>query len=368
MLNLVKTLCKTLLQHIPLLLLLVGLQLFLGEIAANALHPDAPPMRIGLYTEADTDLTTTYVSALREIPNLEMIVVDSLTEKDACFDKGAQGFLVIPKDFDRLLQNEAFEVVSLYLAPGITDASHLRDVLANEIFLMKSELLLQKTLTFLSPNIDIDAVEVLQVAEPNFSLAYNGPLYQKQASITPPAYGIPALFLLLAFLHASAFLIGKDMRHVALHQNKRYRYALILGMIVLSSAWLITVLLYALGMNLLYKIAVPLEVLCALAGLAVLMIAVGGLLCFWGKRHWAAWIFVPMLFLNMTLGGGLWGVGEQPSSFALLPVREVLLAASGKHTALFLWIPAILCYLCILIPVPEKLKRRILSIRNKSGV
>ncbi|MDR1961370.1 MAG: hypothetical protein LBQ16_03720 [Gracilibacteraceae bacterium] len=319
----------------PLFLLLIACQLTLGEISSVALNEKKPELKIALSAEGGGELAERYALALEQIPELTVIRAEGTADKEKIFAAHpVQGLAVIPPDFDERLTDGRAGGIVLYPAPGVSDVSLVAEFLAVEAVMLRAEILLQSQLRALGA-VPEDAGNFSAV-EPILTVAYDGPPAAAQPLAVPPAFGLPALFLLLAFLQAAQIAPGPDNRRILLHGRPALARACAASWLALWCAWGMLTVLYVLGLGLFYHIKAALPLSGALLFLALYAASLGGLLALTGKRAWAVWIFIPWFLLNMTLGGGLWNTPPaSPLLLPLLPLGAVAAAQAGEWTALW---------------------------------
>lgn len=341
MLTVFRLKCKELLRFIPALLILVLLQCVMGQMAAVALKDKNPEVYVGYHVEKQTRLSELYIGGLSEIEGINLIKAYSADDKSELFNtEKIHAFITIPASFDDSVTEGTRPAITLINAPGVTDFTLLKGSLTNRWLLLRTKALA----AFYFGNDDAlsESDYTEKPASPAVYFFYEGPLLQEHAFITPPAFGIPALFLLLAFLHSASFSAGRDNPRWRIRGRRALKAGTLISILAAFIFWACGVLLYALGMRAVYGVDVPLAVVLALLGLAAYAVSAGGLLAYCGVRRFAAWIFVPCLLLNMTIGGGLWNAAGAKILFpAFLPVSAVLSSGSGAFTgAAVLWAQA----------------------------
>jgi hypothetical protein len=235
------------------------------------------------------------------------------------------------------------------VAPGITNVSAITELLASAALELRIEMIYKGPIPDVSKNGSI------------LSLSYDGPILSQDLSFAPPAFGIPSLFLILAFLQAASSVFGSDMRRV----KQRGRAALVksasIGLLAQISFWLLLVALYASGLWALYGIKLDAPVFASLMGLALYAASLGGLTAFIGKRRYAVAIFIPWILLNMTLGGGLWN-SQSGFGSVILPVSAVL--EQSWSGAAKLWMQGISCFLIIALDIPKVARLALARVRK----
>ncbi|MDR1604865.1 MAG: hypothetical protein LBS10_08805 [Gracilibacteraceae bacterium] len=335
----------------PLFLLLIACQLLLGEMSSVALNSKKPDLAIALALESDGPLARRYALALEQIPDLRIIKTTPAADRAEIFAAhSVQGLAVITPQFDQQLESGGGGAVLLYPAPGVGDISLAREFLAAEAVMLRADILWQRQLGFLGA--EVSGAPAPASARPILTLVYEGPAAPAQPLSVPPAFGVPALFLLPAFLQAARMAPGPDDRRLLLRGRRALRRAGAAFAAALGTAWGLTVLLYILGLDFFYRIAVPPLLAAVLLFLAFYAAALGCLVAAAGARSRAVWIFIPWFLLNMTLGGGLWNLPlPSPLLLPLLPLGSVAAAQSGLWAWLWALVALtataiIICFAC----------------------
>ncbi|MDR1070170.1 MAG: hypothetical protein LBL37_05260 [Gracilibacteraceae bacterium] len=314
----------------PLFVLLMICQLVLGEVSSAALSEKKPELSIALAAESDGPLARRYIRALEQTPELRMIRVDPPLEREKIFAAHAvQGLVVISPQFDALIAGGQGGAVLLYPAPGVSDVSMVKEFLAVEAVMLRADVIRRDQLQAIRA--PVAEMPPAAMAEPILTIAYEGPAAAPQAFSSPPAFGLPALFLLLAFLQAAGAAPGPDNRRLLLRDSRTAARARTAFGLAAWTGWGLLTILYICGLRLFYQVAVPLPVAATLLLLAFYAVALGCLLALTGKRAWAVWVFIPWFLLNMTLGGGLWNLPlPSPLLLPLLPLGAIQAAQSGS--------------------------------------
>lgn len=334
-----RLLCKELIRFAPALLVITILQCVMGQLAAVALNERDPEMNVGYYIEKHTSATARYIEGLSATPGISLTAAETMHERGELFSTGSiQAFVLINESFDRSISDGISPAVTLFRAPGVSDFTLLKGHLTNQWMILRTEAL---AAPFLGDNYIIPPQnpDKWENSVPVISLVYEGPLLQNQLFITPPAFGIPALLLLLSFLHSAGFAAGSDKAMWKMKGHRTLGMGTLISILSVFIFWGCSTLLYVLFMRVFYKISVPGSVVAALLGLVIYVVSAGGLLAFFGGRRFAAWVFVPFLLLNMTVGGGLWNAAAMDMLIpVVLPVSAVLSSATGSWAGSFvLW-------------------------------
>jgi hypothetical protein len=254
---------------------------------------------------------------------------------DVFKNSDAQGLAVIQKNLASVL---------LYPAPGIADVSVVKEHLAAAFVVLRGEILLGEKLNILGVDLESRSDE-WRSQDPILVLEYSGPKVQSQPFSIPPAYGIPALFLLLSLLHAAQAVPGVDSKRILAQGGMALARSASMSLLPLWLSWFFLVAIYSIGMKLFFSVSLDAQTFISLLGLSFYSISLGGLLAICGKRHLAPWLFVPWLLLNMTIGGGLWNVGTRFDF--LLPVSSVVNAHdSGFQGACLIFASSAVCLIC----------------------
>ena len=333
-------------RALPLLIFVLACQLLLGQMSSNAISGKKPDMKIAVSSEDSGDLTDLYIGALSRIQGLDIVGVDTPAQMQDIFDDYSFiGFVEIPEYFtDHIVQGKSRAII-FYPAPGVTDTTEVEEYLTTELAILRTRLLLDRALSSLGAP-PAEPMEDTAEWDPILTLSYYGP-NEPQPFFDAPGYGVPALFLLLAFLHSANTVTGLDNRRAIMRGNVLRPF--LAGLIPIWLVWGLLVLAYLLGMRVFYDISVDSQTSAAFFALALYSASLGGLLAMTGHRSRASLFFVPWFLLNMTLGGGLWGGGVRiPLLAPLLPVSQVLSSSSDGGFAGTL--PLLLCAaLCLIV-------------------
>ena len=336
---------KTACRALPLLIFVLVCQLLLGQMSSNAISGKKPEMKIAVSKQDDGDLTERYIGALSRIEGLDIVEVGASTQMQNIFDDYSFiGFVEIPEYFtDYMLQGKS-RAISFYPAPGVTDTTEIEEYLMTELAILRTRLILDRALSSLGAP-PAEPMEATAEWEPILTLSYSGP-NEPQPFFDAPGYGVPALFLLLAFLHSANTVMGLDNRRAVMRGNVLRPF--LAGLIPIWLVWGLLVSAYLLGMRAIYDITVDLQTSAAMFALALYSASLGGLLAMTGHRARASLLFVPWFLLNMTLGGGLWGGGVcAPLLAPLFPVSQVLASSNEGFAGAC---PLLLCTaLCLLV-------------------
>jgi hypothetical protein len=353
---------KSLASRIPALALIVALMLVLGQISAIALDETEPALRIAICQESDSDLAEKFVQTLYGVPNMDIVRLENFEDKDDLFRKEyVQGIVLVPQSFEENLKNGKSSV-SYYTAPGITDVSAVSELIAGAILDFRIEMQYEDKLSDLGINaseMDIGQEET----DPILSFVYDGPLLSETLEVIPPAFGVPSLFMLMAFLQAASSVFGSDMNRVKLRGRKALISSALIGIIVQYAYWAAAIFLYVLGLQVVFGIAVEMPVLLSLLGLAFYANSLGGFVAFIGLRRYSTVLFIPWLLLNMTFGGGLWNAIAIGNATAILPVSAVIRQSWSGASAL--WLLGIAILLIILFDIPQRLIHYLRCLRHR---
>jgi hypothetical protein len=320
-------------------------------------------------------------------------------------DHSVSGAVVILGSFEDYVRNGTGRAVEFHPAPGVARSEEVEEYLAAELLRLRAEAMLVQALE--EAGVDGAGADApagtatpagygdsLGQAEPSemqdgdanglwpggagpvgdseaegepeesdtddafgLSVEYEGPEWEPAPFLAPPAYGIGALFLLLAFLHACVVIPGVDDRQLMVcmgnhrrgTRTHRWPNPVVVdcacAFLPLAALWCCEILLYVGGLRFFYDVEAPAAVVIALLGLCVLALAAGSAVAMAGKRGWAAYMFMGWLILNATLGGGLYGKLGQPWTLIapITPVAWVLEAAEGQFLpVVWLWAEAAL--------------------------
>ncbi|MDR1559471.1 MAG: hypothetical protein LBS84_07220 [Clostridiales bacterium] len=316
---------KYICRQFPLLILLVSFQLVLGRLSVSALNRNPPDLKIAVTAESPDELTERLIGALRDIPALEIVTAESESARE---DHSLLGLLVLPDYFSEYIINGRNNAALFYPAPGVADTSEAETYITAELASMRAEILLERRLESLGAA-DMVLPADLRAEKPILSVEYTGPPIVESPFTYAPAYGVPALFVLLAFLHAAQTAPGPDNRRMASRGGSAIKRCFISCLPALWAVWCLDAVLYGLGMRFFYNMDVPPPIIMALACLGMYASALGCLLALAGARRMAAGVFVPWFLLAMTMGGGLWNTPVKSVFLTPLLPTSLVSASNG---------------------------------------
>ena len=327
---------KQALFHWPLLALLIVLQLLLGRISAVALSESLPDLEVALIREGEGPLAMKYESSLEGILGLDVVKApSSMSREDIFFENSVQGLVVIPSWFDEYMAEGRDGALLFYPAPGVTDPSVAVEFLSTEALLIRADIIMEEAVAELGADEETAPFGAWAYEDkPILVVEYEGPAIQERPLSTPPAFGVPAIFLLLAFLHAIQIVPGRDSRRLMQRGMQNRKRVCFMSLLSLMAVWVCVVMLYRLWLYFFYGVSIPAGTTLSLIGIALYACTLGGVLSVAGIRSSGTWVFVFWLLFNMTLGGGLWGSGiASPYMIPLLPVSSVV-SFAGENTAM----------------------------------
>ena len=349
---------KSAVRFLPLLILVALCQLVLGRMSSAAMSERAVEMKLAVSVEESGELCEAYIMALEGIAELELVHVEAGTQIQEIFeDRSLMGALVIPDYFADYVVGGKPQAALFYPAPGVADTAEIEEYLMTELVILRTQVLLEKALQSLGAPLE-NATEDSAVWEPILTLSYDGPVGQQPFSDLS-LFGLPALLLLLSFLHSASASSGPDKKRAVMRGNEAVLRDFLAGQIAMLIVWSMVMVIYLLGMRIIYEVRVELLTAAALFALVFYAVSLGGLLAMTGKRIWAAWIFAPLFLLNMTIGGGLWDNGVRTLLLApLLPVSQVLAAADGSRAGAVSLLGCAAVCLSVSMIMPRLLSRK----------
>ncbi|MDR1778372.1 MAG: hypothetical protein LBR14_01255 [Clostridiales Family XIII bacterium] len=325
---------KRIARHAPLLVLLIVAQILLGQISANALASREPEVRFALIPNGAGELAQSLVQSVTSVKSADVTVLAPGTSPaSALRDSSLQAAVVVTEDFDERMHGGRGDAILIYPAPGVSDVSVITEFFAAELIRQKADALLDEALA----ETGLDKEEYLAdyaEGDPIINIDYIGPAGGSIPFSAPPAYGVPALLLLLAFLHAAMLLPGPDQRRFRLASAGPRARSFFASLLTLYLAWILVTACYALAMRLFYHASVQPGALAVLFLIPLYAMSLSAILVALGGRRAAPWVFVFWLAANMTLGGGLWNAGVTfPLLRPLLPVLEAVNGDPAGYSA-----------------------------------
>lgn len=323
MMQLLKIYAKQLLPHSLIILLIVVGQLAISRMNQLFVNSTIPPTALEVYVAKESKLTDTLLNKLEKVPEISLKKVSSLDESDLK-TKDIQGILVIPKNFDEALKADQHKIVKVLIANGIQDTTAINEAVSTNLIQMKSELLLDDSLT--KNHISLTKDEQTDLADDLLlEVQYVNGQSRRSLGSNRLSIGIITLFILVAVLYGSSFLPSLDSRRLRMYAPVSLVKNQSAAMMDLLLLWSLEIGLFLVGVKFLLKTTLPTEDILLLFGVLVYALSFSLLLVNIGLRELVSFLFVPWLILNMTLGGGLWNVPTTLSWLhPLLPVAMAL--------------------------------------------
>ena len=313
-----------------LLLVVVGLQLVMGQTSSYVLADHEPPLGIAVQQKSDDPLSHELVENLTNAPSLEIIIVDNRLSPEEVFKQvRVQGLIIIPSGYELNIEQGIRSPVQLIPAPGITDRNFAREQVANVIMQLRARYDLVFALGNLGMVYDFEAraseTDLLEVV-------YEGPAFQSSPLEAKPVYGVSALLILIAFLHSALTVPTREDKRVIMRGKTAFLQQFCVSLVMVWLVWLVLITLYFVLMTVL--VGALFDIWTCLGFIAIMLYVslLAALLAQFIGKHAASCVFLPLFLLNMTLGGGLW---ENVSVTSLLSplVPVVAVVAPGEATA-----------------------------------
>jgi hypothetical protein len=307
---------------LPLFLVVVLLQVVLGQASSYVLSDRQPPLSLAVQQLGSDETSDELVAQLKETGALKIIEIDSASSTDEALGRErVQGLLVIPEEFGELLNNGRRSPVVFYPAPGITNQDFATEQIAGAIVQLKARHALNVALQEIgAEQYGGNSVETSDLLD----VVYEGPLLQGTTQDTTVVYGVSALLILLAYLHAALTVPTREDKQLLVHGRRAFVRQLLLSLLVVWIVWAVVIALFFAITALLSGVAPNMSVF---SGFVVIMLytsLLAALIAQFTGRHVASWVFLPLLLLNMTLGGGLWAkIVVSPLLAPLVPVTAV---------------------------------------------
>ena len=317
---------KRILTMWPLLVLILICQIGLGYLASFALRDQTPQLILAVYTEDKGDSFTRFKESLAAIPELTLIEADS----EAAVKKMARrqevlGAVIIDKDLNARI-TKGRNAVRFVPSPGSAGGRVVKEHVAAAVVALKAEDSYRREIRGLGG----EAADLRSVYEPVLTVKYDGPPLLINTSSFSPGYGIPALFILILSLFGALTLPGPDSRRALLKGVASLFKDFVSGMAALLTLGAFILSAFFISCRFLYDAPPSLVAIVSFAALCIYCVSFGALIAALNLRKIAVWIFIPWLLLNMTLGGGLWGIPfSAPIVGLFLPITQVLLGCEG---------------------------------------
>ncbi|MDR0514909.1 MAG: ABC transporter permease [Coriobacteriaceae bacterium] len=310
---------------LPLLAFVLAFQLLLGYTASLALMGRTPPLSLALMQRSADPLAADFAARLSDSDGITVIEVAPEAGMEEVFNTyDVQGIVVVPPDFAERINTQGRSLVFYQKAPGITDSAFACEQVGDVLLQTRAGIHLEEALDRLgAPLPEGEAIQELDLLE----TAYEGPGLQYAWQGDPPLFGVAALLLLLAYLHAALTLPTKGERRLLLRGRAAYRASYAAGLFALLLVWFALIVVYFIILAL-AGVGFSLFLPCAFAVIAAYgAVLAGAFSMAWGRTA-ATWLFVPFFLVSMTIGGGLWDTAVVDPWFApLMPVAA--LSAAG---------------------------------------
>ncbi|MDR0570987.1 MAG: ABC transporter permease [Clostridiales Family XIII bacterium] len=324
---------KEILARWPLLLLLAACQILFAYMASFAMGDRTPELRLALFSEDKGEVAARFAESLGAVPALTVVVAGSEEEARRLAREQKVLGAVIIRDGMEARVARGREAVRLVPARMANADRVVREHVALALVELRARWRLLRELDALGG----EPTEAAAAGEAPLSVVYEGPPSVWEPSEITPGYGLPALFVLILALQGAFMMPGPDRRGLVLCGRRGALRDYAACMAALFSVWAVVLALFFVSAWRIYGVAAGSGAVGAFAALCFYCAALGGALAALGLRKAAAWIFVSWMFMNMTLGGGLWGMPfSVPVLRPFLPLEQVLGACAGTGGALFL--------------------------------
>lgn len=313
---------------LTLLLVVVALQLVMAQASSQVLAQRQPPLSLAVQQLADDPLSHQLVADLGGIQSFEVIMVDTTQSPQTVFrQQRVQALLVIPPDFGIDNDNNQRTKVVLYPAPGITNSDFAAEQVASTIMQLRARQDLISALKNLGSEV---SVQDELVSSDLLEVVYEGPALQTSPLTVPPVFGVSALLVLIAFLHAALTVPTRQDKRVVMRGRTAYVRQFCASLLAVWLVWLVIIALYFAFTAALIG-SMP-DMLTCLGFVAIMFYGslLAALLAQLMGRHGASWVFLPLFMLSMTIGGGLWANATvSPLLAPVVPVAAVVVPGSA---------------------------------------
>jgi hypothetical protein len=335
---------KRILMLWPFLVLIIICQIVFGFLASFALRDQSPQLILAVYTEDHGDSFMRFKQGLEAIPELSLIEVDSEElAKQMTENQKVLGAVIVDKDLKSRI-TKGRNAVRFIPAPGSSGGLVVKEHVAAALVALRAEDRYRREIEDLGGT----AVDLQSVYEPVLSVEYIGPQLLANNSGLTPGYGVPALFILIMTLFGALTLPGADSKRTLLHGGISLIMDFFSGIAALLTLGVFTISIFFFSCYFMYDVTPTLPAIFAYVSLSFYCAAFGGLIAALGLKRIAVWIFIPWLLLNMTLGGGLWGVSFlTPVTRLFLPLEQVLICCAGNASAVVYLVAVALSYFIV---------------------
>jgi hypothetical protein len=339
---------KRILTLWPFLILIIICQVAFGFLSSFALRDQSPQLILAVYTEDHGDSYVRFKQNLEAIPELALVETDSeASAKRLAESQQALGAVIIDKDLKSRV-TKGRNAVRFIPAPGSSGGLVVKEHVAAAIVALRAEDRYRREIEGLGGT----TVDLQSVYEPVLSVEYLGPpLLASQSGLTPE-YGLPALFVLILTLLGALSLPGPDSKRTLLQGSVSLITDFFSGIAALLTLEVFILSIFFLSCHFIYDAPPTITAIFSFAALSFYCVTFGGLIAALRLRRLAVWIFIPWLLLNMTLGGGLWGISFSNSvTRFLLPLAPALTGSMGYYSSVVYLTGAAVFFLivCVII-------------------
>lgn len=316
---------KTQRALLPLFVLVALFMLLMGQTSADALSERQPSLSLAVQQKESDEYSEQLVEILAQSSNITLHELPAELSSEQVFSEvQVQGLVVISSDFGEALENGDKAKVLYYPAPGISDSSFGKEQVADAIMRLQARSSLEHALIALGEE---DALEALNESHKDLlETVYDGPSATSRSAQGMPVYGVAALLLLLAWLHASLLVPGPDSKRTRQHGRAACVRELAASLLVVWIVWLVILALYLVLLTLSAGELPSLKRVCGFIALIFYASSMAALCVQVFGRVPTTWLFLLIFGLSMTIGGGLWGqVVVSPLLSPLVPVAVVVL-------------------------------------------
>lgn len=311
-------------------LLILVTQLFSTKMAMIFTQEQKIVAKIEVVNQDKGEASTLFLEKLAESSQFEFVEKQPF-KFNQLFKSSNQGQLVINDNFsnDYLKGNQ--KVLDFYVASGIQNTGTIREIfsasllqmMAQEDFDQKvNQLNVSDTVRDFSPK-ELFQVEFHQLDENQQTNKNNIPLH------------LFGLFLLIFLLLIFSLLPGMDLRRFRFLGNRILVKQQLLVLSIIMLAGLLLIASFSIIMPQLVPANFSSISFSLLGSLLVYILGLGMLLVNLNLRRLAIFMFIPWFILNMTLGGGLWGIVSLPAFLKWLFPLSLIIEEQALYLASF---------------------------------
>ncbi|MDH6363599.1 hypothetical protein M2139_000716 [Enterococcus sp. PF1-24] len=317
---------KQLRFHFLIILVIVAAQLAISHMNQLFLNSNTPPTALEVYVQEPSKASQQLINKLQEKNQVTIQQVKTLDLTDLKTEN-IQGILIIPATFAEDLLTDKEKIIELQLAPGIQDATAIKELISTNLIQLKAEQLLSENLEKQALTVKKSQIAPELLINIDYVDQVHGSLNKQKLPLS-----ISSVLFLVVVLYGISFIPSLENRRLQMYSLKNLVKCQALAVFSLLILWLTALSLFLLGANFFLQADYGVNQLLLLLALLFYTFSLSWFIVNLGGQKIASFLFIPWLLLNMTLGGGLWNMPT--SQTWLQPFLPVALVLTQKLSTL----------------------------------